>query len=467
MSKDTVSIHGIWASRWVFILAATGSAVGLGNIWKFPYMTGMYGGGAFVLVYLVCIALIGLPVMLAETLLGRRGRQSPVNTLSTLARCSGASERWSWAAVMGMIGALLILSFYSVVAGWALDYILGMVRGEFSGIDGAGAGQRFGGLTSDPVRLTIWHSLFMLLTAWVIARGVVAGLERTLRILMPLLFVLLLALLAYSMTTGHFMEGVRFLFDFDLAKVPDGILAAMGHAFFTLSVGVGSIMVFGAYMPRKASIGSTVLTVGLLDTVVALTAGMALFPVVFAAGLQPNEGPGLMFVTLPIAFGNIAGGNVFGVVFFLLVTVAAWSSAISMLEPAVAFFVERTGRSRGQVTSVIALLCWVVGLGTVLSFNLLADARFFVTDADGWHLYRWTSEGGMTFFESIDYLTSRIMLPLGGLLFVLFAGWVLDRDVFRDELALRHQRLFSLVYSLLRYVAPTGILIILVTELSK
>lgn len=171
MSKDAVSIHGIWASRWVFILAATGSAVGLGNIWKFPYMTGVYGGGAFVLVYLICICLIGLPVMLAETLLGRRGRQSPVNTLKTLSRYSNASSAWSWAAVMGMTGALLILSFYSVVAGWALDYIVGMVRGEFAGIDGDGAGQRFGSLVSDPVRLTVWHTLFMLLTGWVIARG--------------------------------------------------------------------------------------------------------------------------------------------------------------------------------------------------------------------------------------------------------------------------------------------------------
>ena len=467
MTNEKVSIHGIWASRWVFILAATGSAVGLGNIWKFPYMAGAYGGGAFVLVYLCCIALIGLPVMLAETLLGRRGRQSPVNTLRSLARQSGASERWSWAAMMGMLAALLILSFYSVVAGWALDYILAMARGDFNGIDGPGAGARFDALTGDPLRLTLWHTLFMLLTAFIIGRGVVAGLERSLRILMPLLFVLLVVLLGYSMTTGHFMEGVRFLFNFDLAKVPEGILAAMGHAFFTLSVGVGSIMVFGAYMPRKASLGSTIITVGLLDTVVALTAGMALFPVVFAAGLEPSAGPGLMFVTLPIAFGNINMGVLFGVVFFVLVAIAAWSSAISMLEPAVAYWVERSGKSRPAVTAVMAVFCWIVGLGTVFSFNLLAEARFFVTNADGWHFFLWTSEGGKTFFESIDYLTSRIFLPLGGLLFVIFAGWVLDREVFRGELALRHPRLFPVVYWLLRYLAPAGILIIFITELSK
>lgn len=214
MANDKVSIHGAWASRWVFILAATGSAVGLGNIWKFPYMTGMYGGGAFVMMYLVCIFMVGLPIMLAETLVGRRGRQSPVNTLKALAIESGASPKWSWAALVGMIAALLILSFYSVVAGWSLDYILSMGGGQFAGVSAEGAGAAFGALTADPWRLTLWHTLFMLLTGFVIARGVVAGLERSLRIMMPLLFVLLLVLLGYSMTTGHFMQGFHFLFDF-------------------------------------------------------------------------------------------------------------------------------------------------------------------------------------------------------------------------------------------------------------
>ncbi|SDS94586.1 neurotransmitter:Na+ symporter, NSS family [Halopseudomonas xinjiangensis] len=467
MANEQQSIHGVWASRWVFILAATGSAVGLGNIWKFPYMAGVYGGGAFVAVYLVCIALIGAPIMLAETVLGRRGRQSPVNSLRSLAQASNASPRWAWAAMIGMIAALMILSFYSVVAGWALDYILGMGRGAFAGISGQGAAARFSSLTDDPWRLAGWHSLFMLITALIIARGVVAGLEKALRIMMPMLFVLLVVLFGYSLSTGHFMEGVRFLFHFDLAEVPAGILAAMGHAFFTLSVGVGSIMVFGAYMPRHASIGRTVITVALLDTLVALTAGMALFPVVFAAGLEPSAGPGLMFVTLPIAFGNIALGEVFGLLFFLLVAIAAWSSAISMLEPAVAYGVERSGWSRPSVTAVIAALCWLVGMGTVLSFNVLADARFMVTDDTGWHWFAWTDSGGRTFFESIDYLTSRILLPLGGLSFCLFGGWVLSRDALREELSLKHPWLFPMILCLLRYVAPAGVIVVFVTELFK
>ncbi|MEX6504225.1 sodium-dependent transporter [Pseudomonas zhanjiangensis] len=467
MAKDKVSIHGAWASRWVFILAATGSAVGLGNIWKFPYMTGVYGGGAFVAMYLLCIALVGLPIMLAETLIGRRGRQSPVNAMKALAVEAGASRHWSLAALIGMVAALLILSFYSVVAGWSLDYIVGMGRGAFGGITAEGAGAAFGGLTDDPWRLTLWHTLFMVLTAVVIGRGVVAGLERSLRIMMPLLFGLLVVLLGYSLTTGYFMQGFDFLFHFDPDKVRGGILAAMGHAFFTLSVGVGSIMVYGAYMPKNASIGGTVLAVGLLDTLVALTAGLALFPIVFAAGLEPGGGPGLMFVTLPIAFGNVAFGQAMGLVFFVLVAVAAWSSSISMLEPAVAYFVERTGRSRAQVTSVLALLCWLVGMGTVLSFNVGAEAKFFVFGDDGFHLFQWGAEGGRNFFDSVDYLTSRILLPLGGLAFVLFAGWVLGREAVRDELSMRYPRLFTLVFWLIRIVAPLGVLIVFVAELTK
>jgi len=284
---------------------------------------------------------------------------------------------------------------------------------------------------------------------------------------MPLLFVLLLVLLGYSMTTGHFMQGFHFLFDFQPDRLLDGVLAALGHAFFTLSVGVGAIMVYGAYMPRRASIGSTVLAVGILDTLVALTAGLALFPIVFAAGLEPGAGPGLMFVTLPVAFGNIVFGQVMGTLFFVLVLIAAWTSSISMLEPAVAYLVERTQRSRTLVTSVLVLLCWVVGMGTVLSFNLGAEAKFFVFAEDGFHLFQWGAEGGRNFFDSVDYLTSRILLPAGGLAFVLFAGWVLKREVVREELAIKSPLLFGLLYWLMRVVAPLGILVVFVAELMK
>ncbi len=462
---DKVSVHGGWTSRWVFILAATGSAVGLGSIWKFPYMTGVYGGGAFVLVFLACIALIGLPVMLAETLIGRRARQSPANALRELAVAAGHTPVWSWAAFAGMITALLILSFYSVVGGWSLDYILGVGRGDFQGATAERGAALFGALVNDPWRMILWHTVFIALSAWVIARGVVAGLEKSLRIMMPLLFVLLLVLLGYSMTTGHFMQGLHFMFNFDTSRLLEGTLPAMGHAFFSLSVGVGSIMIYGAYMPKHTSIGATVIAVALMDTFVSLLAGVALFPIVFSAGLNPGEGPGLMFVTLPLAFGNVGFGQVMGVVFFILVLIAAWTSAISMLEPMVAYLVERSRRSRLWITSVLAFVCWFVGLGTVFSFNIWKQAKFFVHENGGFSLYQWGAAGGLDFFGVIDFFTSRIMLPLGGLCFVLFAGWVMGREAVREELAMRSPRLFALAFFLMRYVAPFGILVVFGAQL--
>ncbi|AKF49883.1 Na+-dependent transporters of the SNF family [Pseudomonas syringae pv. syringae HS191] len=467
MSTDKVSVHGSWASRWVFILAATGSAVGLGSIWKFPYMVGAYGGGAFVLVFLACIALIGIPVMIAETLIGRRSRLSPANALKTLAQEAGHSPRWSWGAFAGMITALLILSFYSVVGGWSLDYIIDMGRGDFQGVSPDQVGAYFGAVIADPWRLILWHTIFMLLSAVVIGKGVEAGLEKSLRIMMPMLFLLMLALLGYSLTTGHFMEGVHFMFDFNPEKVLDGLLPAMGHAFFSLSVGVGSIMVYGAYMTKGASISSTVVGIALLDTFVSLLAGLALFPIVFAAGLNPSEGPGLMFVTLPYAFGNVAFGQLMGIVFFVLVAVAAWSSAISLLEPMVAYLVERTRIRRAWVTFWLAFTCWFVGLGTVFSFNIWQKAKFFVNDGGAFHLYQWGASTGLDFFGVIDFFTSRIMLPLGGLCFVVFAGWVMGRETVRDELSIRSPLLFNLTYFLMRYVAPLGILVVFAAQLWK
>lgn len=467
MAGDKVSIHGSWASRWVFILAATGSAVGLGSIWKFPYMTGVYGGGAFVLMFLLCIALLGLPVMLAETLIGRRARQSPANALRDLAVEAGHSSKWSWAAFAGMVTALLILSFYSVVGGWSLDYILDLGRGDFQGIGAEQAGQYFAGMVADPWRMILWHTLFMLLSAWVIAKGVVAGLEKSLRIMMPLLFVLLVILLGYSLTTGHFMEGFHFMFHLDPSRLLDGLLPAMGHAFFSLSVGVGSILIYGAYMPKQSSIAGTVLAVALLDTFVSLLAGLALFPIVFAAGLNASEGPGLMFVTLPLAFGNVAFGQLMGVVFFVLVAVAAWSSAISLLEPMVAYLVERTRVSRLWVTAALAFVCWFAGLGTVFSFNIWKEAKFFVSEGGAFHWYQWGAAGGLDVFGVIDFFTSRIMLPLGALTFVVFASWIMGREAVRDELAMRSPRLFALTFFLMRYVAPLGILVVFAAQLLK
>ncbi len=439
-----ISAQGEWSTRLAFIFAATGSAVGLGNIWKFPYITGENGGGAFVLVYLLCIALIGVPIMMAEILLGRRGRQSPINTMRDLAKEAGAKPYWRWLGWLGVIAGFLILSYYSVIAGWAMAYFVRVSTGLFEGATADGVSSIFGQFIADPEKLLAWHSLFMIMTMLVVARGV-KGLERAVRFLMPALLVLLLLLVVYAMEQGDFAQALNFLFSADFSKITsESILTAMGHAFFTLSLGMGAIMVYGSYLPSKVSIGSTTLIIALADTAIALLAGLAIFPLVFANGLEPSSGPGLIFQTLPIAFGHMDYGSVFGGLFFLLLVFAAWSSSISLIEPAVAWLVENKNMSRMRACILSGMTTWLLGIGTVLSFNLTADVRLF----------------DKTFFDLLDYLTANIMLPLGGLCIALFVGWVMSRDDSMAELKMKRPLAYGIWIFLLKYISPTAVLIV-------
>ena len=301
MPTTTTSFsHGQWSSRLAFILAASGSAVGLGNIWKFPYMAGENGGGAFVLIYLLCILLLGLPVMMAEVMLGKRGRQSPINTMLTLAREAKASARWVLLGWLGVLTGFLILSYYSVIAGWSLSYVVQSASGEFIGASQPQIGQLFDDLLANPSRLIIWHGIFILMTMVVVVRGVSKGLELAVRYLMPSLVIIILLLIAYAMTQGHFVAGMQFLFTPDFSKIStEVVLDALGQAFFTLSLGMGSIMVYGAYLPKDVSIAKTSVAVAGTDTMIAICAGLAIFPIVFANQLEPAQGPGLIFNTLP------------------------------------------------------------------------------------------------------------------------------------------------------------------------
>ncbi|MXY55818.1 MAG: sodium-dependent transporter [Gammaproteobacteria bacterium] len=441
---DDVSRHGMWSSRWLFVLAATGSAVGLGNIWKFPYITGENGGGAFVVVYLLCIAAIGIPIMMAEVMLGRSGRQSPINSMRSLIGESGGQRSWSVIGWMGVLAGVLILSFYAVIAGWAVFYVFRLASGVFEGVDGSQSSALFGEFLSNPWAVLLWQTLFMVATIVIVARGVARGLEVAVRWLMPILLLLLVGLVGYAAVYGDFGQGFAFLFSFDASKLTwDGTLTAMGHAFFTLSLGMGAIMAYGAYMPSKASISTTVVTIGVLDTVVALAAGLAIFPIVFVEGLVPGSGPGLMFETLPVAFGNLPFGAILGTIFFLLVSFAAITSAISLTEPALAFLVEEYNAKRWRVAISLGAVCWLLGIGTVLSFNVWADAKLF----------------GLTFFDLVDYVSGKIMLPLGGLLIAVFAGWVLNRRITDDQLGFEGWRrdVWDLV---IRFVAPAGVLVV-------
>ncbi|MCW4152101.1 sodium-dependent transporter [Halomonas sp. 18H] len=441
--------HAQWSSRLAFILAATGSAVGLGNIWKFPYMVGDSGGAAFVLVYLLCIALIGLPILVSEWLIGRRGQSNPATAIASVAEKAGRSRAWMIVGISGIVGAFLILSFYSVIGGWSLYYTLNSVTGAFSGQDSDAIGALFNGMLGNPVLLLVGHSVFMLLVIGIVARGVTKGLEGAVRTLMPMLGVLLVVLVGYGMTTGHFGEALSYLFNPDWSALSgETVLAALGHAFFTLSLGMGIMMAYGSYLGEDVNLLKTARTVVIMDTVIALAAGLAIFPIVFANDLDLNSGPGLIFVTLPLAFGNMGGGMILGLLFFLLLTFAALTSAISLLEPVVEFFEERTPLSRAMSTLVAGIGAWALGIAALLSFNVWSDPVLF----------------GLGIFDLLDKLTSKFMLPLTGLGVIIFAAWFLDRRSLVEELGLSNGGA-GIWHLVTRFVAPIGVIVVFVSSL--
>ena len=436
MLEEKKSIHGTWSSRWTFILAATGSAVGLGNIWKFPYMAGDNGGGAFVLVYLACICIIGLPIMLGEIMIGRRGRSSPANSMRSLAVEANTSSAWTLLGATGALAGLLILSFYSVAAGWAMSYIFN----GFQNITAESSSSSFNNLLSSPSSLIFWHTLFISITVFIVARGILQGLEKWINTLMPILFLIILLLCIYAMQTGAFLEGLRYLFMPDFSKInPQVMLEALGQAFFTLSLGMGAIMAYGAYMPANQNIGRTAVSVAALDTGVALLAGIAIFPIVFANGLAPSEGPGLVFVTLPIAFSAMPLGILFGTLFFVLLSIAALSSSISLIEPGVAWLIESLKIKRTTATIILGFTAWFLGLFSALSFNLISEFTIF----------------GRNFFDATDFLTSQIMLPLGGIFIAIFVGWIMKKEHVLDGLGFKEDFIFKAWYFSVRYIAPT------------
>jgi len=446
MSKTN---HAQWSSRFSFILAATGSAVGLGNIWKFPYMVGESGGAAFVLVYLLCIGFIGLPILVTEWMIGRRGQSNPVNAMATVAGKAGKSQAWLLVGVAGVIGAFLILSFYSVIGGWSLYYTLGSVTGDFSGQDADGIGALFSGMLANPGLLLLWHSIFMALVIVIVARGVTKGLEGAVNVLMPALALLLVVLVGYGMTTGHFGEALNYLFNPDWTKLTgETVLAALGHAFFTLSLGMGIMVAYGSYLGEKVDLIKTARTVVIMDTVIALGAGLAIFPIVFANNLDLASGPSLIFVTLPLAFGNMGGGLILGLMFFLLLTFAALTSAISLLEPVVEFVEERTPLGRATSAVVAGIGAWALGIAALLSFNVWSDPVLF----------------GLGVFDLLDKLTSKFMLPLTGLGAIVFAAWFLNRKEVAADLGLSGagETLWMVVT---RFVAPIGVLVVFISSL--
>ncbi|OCG03274.1 transporter [Gilliamella sp. wkB112] len=440
--------HSQWSSRMGFMLAAAGSAVGLGNIWKFPYMAGQMGGSAFVLTYLLFMFMIGLPILVLEWLIGRRGQKNPIHTMEDVAVAEGHSKSWRWVGIIGVLGSFLILSFYSVIGGWATDYIFLAAQGTFEGVNGEVTGQIFTDFLGNVNHLLTWHTVFMFATAFIVALGVGAGLERACKVMMPGLGILLLILVGYAayVSGPSFGQAFRFLFTPDFSAIGGtAMLAALGHAFFSLSLGMGIMMAYGSYLGKDVNLLSTARTVVIMDVIVAMLSGLAIFPLVFANGLEPGSGPGLIFVTLPIAFGNMAGGTILGVLFFIFLTFAALTSSISLLEPTVELLEEKTRMGRKTATTVSSLFIWALGIACILAFNEWADIKLF----------------NKNIFDLLDYLTSKIMLPITGLGTVIFGAWMMKQDLIRKELNLG-PFWFSIWTLLTRFIIPVAIVIILV-----
>ncbi|MGE4500537.1 sodium-dependent transporter [Hydrogenovibrio thermophilus] len=440
-----------WTSQTIFILAAIGSAVGLGNLWKFPYITGENGGGAFVIVYLLCILLIGLPILIAEITLGRAGKASPPQAIANIVRETGSSKLWVLLGFNAVMGGLLILTFYSVIAGWGIAYFVDSLFGVFSGMNADQAQQHFDDFVASPSGLTFWHSVVMLLTILIVVKGVRSGIERAINIMMPGLLIILLVLLGYATTTGALGQSFEFLFKPNFsALTTDSVLIALGHAFFTLSLGFGTMMVYGSYMPKDYSIVRASLWIVAADTIIALIAGLVIFSIVFGNGLEAGSGPGLLFQTLPIAFGQMTGGWFFGTLFFGMVVFAALSSAISMIEPAISWLEQNWGFTRRKAAWTLGLFSWTLGLGSVLSFNLWKNVHFLQDK---------------TFFGTMDFLTSNVMLPLGGMFTALFVGWVWTQQQ-RDGESGMPPKWSNLYGVLVKFVAPVLVFVVFVESVT-
>ena len=430
-----------FTSTFGVLLATLGSAVGLGNIWKFPSLTGMNGGAGFLLVYLLATLLVGLPVMIVETMLGRAARANAITTFEKVA----PRNQWWWKIIgwMGFVAALLIMAFYSDVAGWVYAYIFKAISGEISTTDPKVAAEVFGKLVSNPVSSLVWQWVVLGVTGSIIMLGVSKGIEAVARKLMPLLFILLLVLCVRSLTLPGAMQGLAFLFSPDFAKItPAVVLTAMGLAFFKLSIGMGTMLTYGSYFRADQNIPATATRVMFADLSISLLAGIAIFPAVFALGFEPAAGPSLVFMTIPAVFTSMPGGTVFMTLFFILTAIASVGAILSLLEVPIAILSERFGLGRKSASFLTILAIGLLGVPATLSQSLTAELKIF----------------GMNPFDLFDFLSSNVLLPLGGILICLFVGWVYGLPELEKQLSnngtLRNKPLVKIVFFLIRYVTP-------------
>lgn len=428
-----------WSSKIGFILAAAGSAIGLGAIWKFPYMVGMNGGSVFILLFIICTIAIGLPILLAEFVIGRMGQADAITSLKRLA----PGKKWPLIGWMGLAVSFILLSFYSVVGGWILSYL---TRAIFFKLDATNHGDLFNTIIANPVEVLFAQAVFMGLTIWIVQSGIKGGIERASRWMMPMLFIFFIILAIRSLTLDGAMEGVRFLFVPDWSHLTGStFLLALGQAFFSLSVGVTAMMTYASYLPKEEKLGQSAMNVAILNITISILAGLVIFPAVFALGHSPAEGPGLVFVILPAIFSQLPFGNVFMIIFFILMLFATLTSSIAMLEIVVSSGIRERIERRKRASLVFGILIFIVGIPSALSFGILSDVKIF----------------GGSIFDFADTLTSKIGMPLGALLVSIFAGFVLTKSQTDDELRM-HPVMNSLWKFLVRYAAPTAIIVIFI-----
>ena len=446
--------RGNFGSKLGVILASAGSAVGLGNIWRFPYETGNHGGAAFILIYLGCILLLGLPIMIAEFLIGRHSQANPARAYQILA----PGTQWRWVGRMGVLAGFLILGYYSVVAGWTLEYIFEAVSNSFAGKTPAEFISSFQSFSSNPWRPALWLTLFLLATHFIIVKGVEKGIEKSSKIMMPTLFIIILVLVGCSVTLPGASRGIEFLLKPDFSKVDGNVfLGAMGQAFFSLSLGMGCLCTYASYFSKDTNLTRTAFSVGIIDTFVAVLAGFIIFPAAFSVGIQPDAGPSLIFITLPNVFQQAFSGipvlaYIFSVMFYVLLALAALTSTISLHEVVTAYLHEEFNFTRGKAARLVTAGCILLGVLCSLSLGVTKDFTIF----------------GLGMFDLFDFVTAKLMLPLGGLLISIFTGWYLDKKLVWSEITNNGTLkvpIYTLIIFILKYVAPIAISVIFINEL--
>ena len=443
--SESRCLQGIWSSPWIFIFAASGSAVGLGNIWRFPYVLGQNGGGAFLLVYCLCLLLVGLPVLMAEVALGRTVRSNPIDTVNDLSRRHVVHPAWVFVPWLAGITGFLILAFYSVIAGWSLAYLQRAISGDFMGVSQSGASDMFDALLATPSEMLLWHSVFMVLVVLTVGQSVTRGLSAVVRFLLPILVVTLGLLAIYSVSVGDMPATLQFMFQWAWKDITfDIVLAAVGMALFSLSVGMGAMFAYGAYINKRMSIARACSIVVGVDLLVALLAGLVIFPLVFASQIDVQAGPSLTFVSLPLIFGNLLGGQFFASVFFLLLVVAALTSAISMLELFVAWLHERFYIARLKAAFLMGVVVWFVGIAVLLSFNQWNNTIAF----------------GLNIFELLDTVTSLILLPVGAILLSILVAWFIPHSMLQNEMITKNVSHFKWWYKVLKYISIPAMIVI-------